>query len=84
MLSEAAAAFIYRKHKLFIGGEWTDSFSAREMEVIDPATGALLTHCPATNQSARLNISILEIGPFRPNYRLLVPNIWSNNLYFSM
>jgi phenylacetaldehyde dehydrogenase len=45
MLSEAAAAFIYRKHGLFIGGEWTDSFSAQEMEVIDPATGALLTHC---------------------------------------
>jgi phenylacetaldehyde dehydrogenase len=45
MLSEAAAAFIYRKHKLFIGGEWTDSISAREMEVIDSATGALLTHC---------------------------------------
>jgi phenylacetaldehyde dehydrogenase len=45
MLSQAATAFIYRKHRLFIGGEWTDSFSAREMEVIDPATGALLTHC---------------------------------------
>src|SRR5260221_2029762 len=45
MLSQAATAFIYRKHRLFIGGELTDSFSARVMEVIDSATGALLTHC---------------------------------------
>jgi hypothetical protein len=50
MLGEAAAAFIYRKHGLFIGGEWTDSFSAREMEVIDPATGALLTHCALSSR----------------------------------
>src|SRR5260370_42073350 len=44
MLSQAASAFIYRKHRLFIGGEWIDSFLAREMEGIDPFTRALLTH----------------------------------------
>ncbi|HXS26220.1 MAG TPA: aldehyde dehydrogenase family protein [Steroidobacteraceae bacterium] len=37
--SAAAARFLKRTHKLFIGGEWVDSKSSKRIPVMDPATG---------------------------------------------
>jgi phenylacetaldehyde dehydrogenase len=37
--SAAAARFLKRAHKLFIGGEWVDSKSSKRIPVMDPATG---------------------------------------------
>ena len=37
--SAAAARFLKRAHKLFIGGEWVESKSSKRIPVMDPATG---------------------------------------------
>ncbi len=44
--SAAAARFLKRTHKLFIGGEWVESKSSKRIPVMDPATGREISSVP--------------------------------------
>ncbi len=44
--SAAAARFLKRSHKLFIGGEWVEPQSSKRIPVMDPATGREISSVP--------------------------------------
>ncbi|MDQ0506021.1 aldehyde dehydrogenase family protein [Xanthobacter agilis] len=49
LLKTAAAQFIAKPHKLFIGGEWRDAVSGETFDVEDPATGMVIAKVPAAS-----------------------------------
>jgi phenylacetaldehyde dehydrogenase len=46
LMSPKLSAFVSRKHKLLIGGEWVESVSGQRLEVHDPGTGEVVGHIP--------------------------------------
>jgi phenylacetaldehyde dehydrogenase len=49
--SVAAASFLQKKPRLFIGGEWVSSKSDTTVAVIDPATGRQIATTPDANEA---------------------------------
>ncbi len=49
LLGSAAAGFIKQKHSLLIGNEWVESRSGEMIEVLDPASGKLVTQVQSAN-----------------------------------
>ncbi len=43
-VSEKAGKFLARTHKLFINGQWVEAKSGKTFEVVNPATGEVITH----------------------------------------
>jgi phenylacetaldehyde dehydrogenase len=50
LLGPEAARFLAGPHRNLIGDQWLDSRSGETIDVIDPGTGALLTHVPGSGQ----------------------------------
>src|SRR5580692_533647 len=47
LLGSAAAEFLGKEHKLFIGGKWAAAKSGKTLAVEDPATQETITYVPA-------------------------------------
>lgn len=68
-LMPAASAFIARKHKLFIDGQWVGGQSGKTIEISDPATGGIIAHTVAgttadVDAAVRAARKALEDGPW--------------------
>ncbi len=46
LISETSRAYLSRKHRLLIGGEWVEAASGKTFDVIDPTNGRVLTSVP--------------------------------------
>jgi phenylacetaldehyde dehydrogenase len=49
LLSSAAAGFVAQQHRLLIGSEWVESRSGEMIDVLDPASGKLVTQVQSAN-----------------------------------
>ena len=69
LLGSAALSFIGQTHEMLIGGEWCPAVSGETLEVIDPASGKILTHV-AAGGAADVNAAVaaarraFETGPW--------------------
>ena len=48
-VSDATRAFLKREHKLFINGDWVNGQSERRRNVVDPATGQVISTATDAN-----------------------------------
>src|ERR1700748_2628578 len=68
-LSSAAAAFLAKKHQMFIDGKWVDARSGKTFTVEDPATQEIIAQVPAGDK-ADIDLAVaaarraLETGPW--------------------
>src|ERR1700761_1341983 len=68
-LSSAAAAFLAKKHQMFIDGKWVDARSGKTFAVEDPATQEVIAHVPAGDK-ADIDLAVaaarraFETGPW--------------------
>jgi phenylacetaldehyde dehydrogenase len=49
LLGSAAAGFIAQKHRMLIGSDWVESRSGEMIDVLDPASGKLVTQVQSAN-----------------------------------
>jgi phenylacetaldehyde dehydrogenase len=57
LLSSAAAGFVAQQHRLLIGSEWVESRSGEMIDVLDPASGKLVTQVQSAN-AADLDLAV--------------------------
>ncbi len=68
-IGRAAAAFLGRKHQLFIGGKWVDAKSGKTFETFDPGTGRVIARV-AEGDAADIDAAVtaarqaFESGPW--------------------
>jgi phenylacetaldehyde dehydrogenase len=76
-VSEATRSFLKRKHQHFIGGDWIDGVSGERRDVVDPATGKVISTM-ANGGAQEIDLAVkaareaFENGPWRkmsPNER---------------
>jgi phenylacetaldehyde dehydrogenase len=76
-VSEATRSFLTRKHQHFIGGDWADGVSGERRDVVDPATGKVISTM-ANGGAQEIDLAVkaareaFENGPWRkmsPNER---------------
>ena len=76
-VSDAAKQFLARKHQLFIDGRWTDAASGARRDVVDPATGMVISSmadggAQDVDAAVKAARAAFESGPWRsmsPNDR---------------
>lgn len=81
-MSEAAIKFLKKQHQLWINGEWVASTSHEFIDVVDPATGDVVSHISNANQadldncvqSARNAFENPEWADLKPAARVSVIN----------
>jgi phenylacetaldehyde dehydrogenase len=69
-VSDATRKFLSREHKLFINGDWVASQSERRRNVVDPATGQVISTAADANaadvdRAVRSAREAFENGPWR-------------------
>lgn len=64
-VSEAMRTFLKREHKLFINGEWADAQSGRGRNLLDPATGQVISTAADADAAIRSSRDAFENGPWR-------------------
>jgi acyl-CoA reductase-like NAD-dependent aldehyde dehydrogenase len=69
LLGHAAAAFVRRVHKNLIGATWMPAATGETLEVIDPGTGDVVGHIPASgapdvDAAVAAARAALETGPW--------------------
>jgi phenylacetaldehyde dehydrogenase len=68
-LNESAREFVARQHPMLIGGDWVDAADGRTFDVLDPATGAVLTQVPRAgsediDRAVKTARAAFESGPW--------------------
>jgi phenylacetaldehyde dehydrogenase len=56
-LPQPVRAFLKKQHKLLIDGKWVDAKSGKTFDVIDPATGEVITKV-AAGDAADVELSV--------------------------
>jgi phenylacetaldehyde dehydrogenase len=69
LLGPAAAAFVRERHQNLIGDQWAPSLSGETMEVVDPATGAVVSQIASSgaadvDAAVRVARQAFEDGPW--------------------